>query len=114
MMSTVTVFKEQNLVENDDLTSTEFKAPRCLDFFDMWRFCASARNQFHQYYIYGKFQDCSVYSKALGSCISYKATKSSEDRDVMLKAMKTKEIKFTSSSVWKKRENPHEYWNGKE
>ena len=24
-MSTVTVFKEQNLVENDDLTSTEFK-----------------------------------------------------------------------------------------
>ena len=35
-------------------------------------------------------------------------------QDLMLKAMKTKEIKFTSSSVWEKRENPHEYWNGKE
>ncbi|XP_015760313.1 PREDICTED: UPF0545 protein C22orf39 homolog isoform X5 [Acropora digitifera] len=72
----------------------------------MWRFCASSRNQFHQYYIYGKFQDCSMYSKAMKSCISYKATKSIEDRDIMLEALKTQEIKFTSASVWEKRENP--------
>ncbi|XP_044173840.1 uncharacterized protein LOC114976824 isoform X1 [Acropora millepora] len=66
----------------------------------------ASRNQFHQYYIYGKFQDCSMYSKAMKSCISYKATKSTEDRDIMLEALKTQEIKFTSASVWEKRENP--------
>ena len=32
----------------------------------------------------------------------------------MSEAMKMDEIKFTSSSVWEKRENPCEYWNGKE
>lgn len=55
-----------------------------------------------------------MYSKAMKSCISYKATKSIEDRDTMLEALKTQEIKFTSASVWEKRENPGEYWNGKE
>ena len=43
-------------------------------------FMAASRNQFHQYYICGKFQDCSMYGKAMKSCISYKATKSIEDR----------------------------------
>lgn len=35
-------------------------------------------------------------------------------QELMLKVMKMDEIKFTSSSVWEKRENPGEYWNGKE
>lgn len=35
-------------------------------------------------------------------------------QELMLKVMKMDEIKFTSSSVWEKRENPDEYWNGKE
>ncbi|KAK2574494.1 hypothetical protein P5673_000670, partial [Acropora cervicornis] len=73
-----------------------------------------SRNQFHQYYIYGKFKDCSTYSKAMKSWISYKATKSTEDWDIMLEALNTQEIKFTSASVWEKRENPGEHWNGKE
>ena len=32
----------------------------------------------------------------------------------MLEVMKMDEIKFTSSSVWEKRENPSKYWNGQE
>lgn len=32
----------------------------------------------------------------------------------MLEVMKMDEIKFTSSSVWEKRENPRKYWNGNE
>ena len=32
----------------------------------------------------------------------------------MLESLKTQQIKFTSASVWRKRENPGEYWNGKE
>lgn len=33
---------------------------------------------------------------------------------LILEVMKMDEIKFTSSSVWEKRENPGKYWNGKE
>ncbi|CAH3148921.1 unnamed protein product [Porites evermanni] len=112
---TTSIFGEQKIVENDNVTTSEFKAPKCLEFFDKWRFCASSRNQFHQYYIYGKFQDCSVFRKAMMSCIRYKTTKSPEDRDFMIEVLRMNEIKFTSSSVWEKRENPREYWNsGKE
>ena len=32
----------------------------------------------------------------------------------MLEVMKMDEIKFTSSSVWEKREDPGKYWNGTE
>ena len=35
-------------------------------------------------------------------------------QDFMVEVLKMSEIKFTSSSVWEKRENPREYWNGKE
>lgn len=43
-------------------------------------FMAASKNQFHRYYIYGEFQDCSIFRKAMTSCASYKATKSPEDR----------------------------------
>ena len=35
-------------------------------------------------------------------------------QDFLMEVLKMSEIKFTSSSVWEKRENPREYWNGKE
>jgi len=35
-------------------------------------------------------------------------------QDFIVEVLKMNEIKFTSSSVWEKRENPREYWNSKE
>ena len=32
-------------------------------------------------------------------------------QDFMIEVLRMNEIKFTSSSVWEKRENPREYWN---
>lgn len=75
---------------------------------------SAAKNQFHRYYIYGEMQDCSVYWKAFSSCATYTYNKSSESKEFMLEVMKMDEIKFTSFSVWEKRENPGKYWNDQE
>ncbi|XP_078363223.1 synaptic plasticity regulator PANTS-like isoform X2 [Oculina patagonica] len=71
------IFGEEN-VKNETVTATEFKPPRCLEFLEKWRFCRSAKNQFHRYYIYGSMQDCSAYWKAFRSCSTYTFKKSSE------------------------------------
>ena len=39
-------------------------------------FFPASRNQFHQYYIYGKFKDCSPYKNDMQNCVTYKITKS--------------------------------------
>ncbi|KAJ7389138.1 hypothetical protein OS493_033462 [Desmophyllum pertusum] len=55
--------------EDEKVKAPEFKRPNCNSFFDKWRFCRSARNQFHRYYIYGSWQECSLYWKAFQSCM---------------------------------------------
>ena len=60
---------------------------------------AASRNQLHQYYIYGKFQDCSMYNKAMKSYISYKATKSTEDRVSFFSCQFFKKKKWSSKAA---------------
>ncbi|XP_001634155.2 UPF0545 protein C22orf39 homolog isoform X1 [Nematostella vectensis] len=98
--------QQDNSPENED-----FKAPACLKFFEKWRFCSSSSNQFHQYYIYGKFKDCSVYKDDMQNCVVYKTTKSETSKQALIEAMRRDEIKFTSADIWERRENPSEYWN---
>lgn len=106
------IFGEESV--QTEVKATEFKPPKCITFLEKWRFCRSAKNQFHRYYIYGEMQDCSVYWKAFSSCATYTYNKSPESKELMLEVMKMDEIKFTSSSVWEKRENPGKYWNDQE
>lgn len=43
--------------------------------------------------------------------MSYTFTKSPEAKAIMQEALEMDEIKFTSSSVWERREKPSEHWN---
>ncbi|PFX18137.1 UPF0545 protein C22orf39 homolog [Stylophora pistillata] len=105
-----TVLGEENS-QKDRVAATEFKRPSCHIFFDKFRFCRSSWNQFHRYYIYGSMQDCAIYFQAFRSCMSYTFTKSPEAKAIMQEALEMDEIKFTSSSVWERREKPSEHWN---
>ena len=106
-MSSDSIFQEEAI--KDDV-------PKCMVFFSEWRRCASSSNQFHQYYIYGKFADCSVYSGHLKTCIGYKANKDEDSRQILLNAVKEKERKLTerpSESVWNFRDDPAKDWKTK-
>ena len=91
---------------------------RCIDILNKWRHCSSAYNQFHQYYIFGRFKSCNQIKTNFKNCVRWRTFRSEEAKANLLEALKKEKTEDMRADgvddvkpVWEIRTEPPVDWN---
>ncbi|XP_049951517.1 UPF0545 protein C22orf39 homolog [Schistocerca serialis cubense] len=87
----------------------------CEIYDDEYSDCASFKARFHQYFVFGKFVDCSQWKHDYENCVRWRDSKNVKACDELIKSEKKRRYErlkaHIDNDIWEKRDAPPEDWN---
>lgn len=87
----------------------------CEWYWDEFKECSRIRSRIHQYFIYGRTQDCSQWNRDYNNCISFRKKKDVDSLNSLIASEEKRVKKRMSNSirndVWSYRSSPPTNWS---